>query len=649
MTGLGFGGNIESFVLSISSAVASPGAAGLAAGLIFCALVISIISFQLGSAKRHKAVKSALKVIQLSSSRSDFTSEFQSINESLTGSVPYEKRKSRPFDWAIKRAWDEYAETLVLPEVHTSGQVIRNTVRPSYFFNSVDLGFDHGFWRHLPGIFVSVGLFLTFLGIIAAFGVLVGKEGGFAFDNQGMGLFLNTAKSKFIMSLSGLFASIIFGIYYRYRTYRLDHVIASLADEIEYRVLFQAPEQIAAEQLKAVQEQSEQLKVLGNDLGAQVGAHVGQVISENFGEVFETMGNTSQNEVRGMVSNLGEALHAKLNESLNEMSNTLGTINKTLVDVADVLVSSGDSIGSEMANGVANLNGVAEALRLQMEQQSQATQEQLQVERAQGQRAMADLLAAIENNTRESSSKLESAAADLSEAAQNLAGSIAEAGDAASAKATATVAAIGDHATDSLSKASLDLNSRLSDVTGAILENLANFQEGIEDKLASPIREMSQNLAASNRELGRHAQAIETATDSQTDAANQLSQATNSLVQAGKPIASSVERIVAINETIRRALESNVALMETTKTSVDGSMKALDLTMQQLKTVVSDVEDIDAGLGKAFEKISQGLVASQEQVKAFADDINGQFTQGIQSIQSVMDGLSEFEPVRMSA
>jgi hypothetical protein len=61
----------------------------------------------------------------------------------------------------------EYRETLV---AHDEDGVVtlRNSVRPSVFFNPEDLHFGPGGWRTIPGLFVSIGLFLTFLGLIAA-------------------------------------------------------------------------------------------------------------------------------------------------------------------------------------------------------------------------------------------------------------------------------------------------------------------------------------------------------------------------------------------------------------------------------------------------------------------------------------------------
>jgi hypothetical protein len=45
---------------------------------------------------------------------------------------------------------------------------MRNAVRPSLFSSAEDLGFGPGWRRILPNLLLAVGLFLTFLGLIAA-------------------------------------------------------------------------------------------------------------------------------------------------------------------------------------------------------------------------------------------------------------------------------------------------------------------------------------------------------------------------------------------------------------------------------------------------------------------------------------------------
>ncbi|MCF8486128.1 MAG: hypothetical protein K9G71_13010 [Rhodobacteraceae bacterium] len=73
-----------------------------------------------------------------------------------------DKRKEKTYA-AVVAAWAEYRETLAS---HGEGEArhLRNSVRPSTFLNLEDLEYSAGFWRIVPGLFVTIGLFLTFLG-----------------------------------------------------------------------------------------------------------------------------------------------------------------------------------------------------------------------------------------------------------------------------------------------------------------------------------------------------------------------------------------------------------------------------------------------------------------------------------------------------
>src|SRR5690606_36439769 len=105
---------------------------------------------------------------------------------------------------SVAEHWTEFRETLVAYETGENEYVLRNAARPSIFFNVEDLGFGAGFWRIVPGLFVTAGLFLTFLGLVAAL------QGLSDINEESMSRLMNVASAKFIMSLTGLFCSIIF-------------------------------------------------------------------------------------------------------------------------------------------------------------------------------------------------------------------------------------------------------------------------------------------------------------------------------------------------------------------------------------------------------------------------------------------------------
>jgi hypothetical protein len=137
---------------------AAPGIVAL--GIVAFLVVFTAVFFR-EVFQRRKAVEWLKRQIQNSSTGADFSRDIDVLSASIKEGSTNEHRRH------LAAAWEKYKETLVQHE--EDGKIIlRNAVRPSMFLNPEDLGFGVGFWRIVPGLFVSGGLFLTFLGLIAA-------------------------------------------------------------------------------------------------------------------------------------------------------------------------------------------------------------------------------------------------------------------------------------------------------------------------------------------------------------------------------------------------------------------------------------------------------------------------------------------------
>jgi len=178
----------------------------------------------------------------------------------------FDERKKSADDSALAEAWSEFDETLFIDDTRDE-HVLRNSVRPSAFFNADDLHFGPGFYRILPGIFVSVGLSLTFLGLIAA---LAQMSNG-AIDDAAMGRLLGIASAKFIMSLTGLICSIALTVALRVWIGRLDSELHSLCRWVEGAMQFASLEQIGMDQLAAMVEDREHHRQLTLQMIAEIG------------------------------------------------------------------------------------------------------------------------------------------------------------------------------------------------------------------------------------------------------------------------------------------------------------------------------------------------------------------------------------------
>lgn len=635
-----YGRYFEQYILDFSNLVTERGSAGIVSAIIVSLLLFLIVSYGFDFFTRITNLKKFESIVKSSNSETDFKEKFDTINEEIRKSSLNKSLKGPK--WPLQRAWDEYCETILHSD---KTDVIRNTMRPTEFFNSYELGFGRGLGRQWVNIFVTLGLFATFLGIIAALRVLVEVDAsGGNFSNQSMANFLNAAKSKFIMSLTGLGASIIFNFTYRFMNGRGHSAIDSLCDAIEQRVTFQTSEQIADNQLLAIKEQTEQLQAMANNLGAQIGSSVGDAVAAKLEPVLERIGSSAGTEVEGLVSQLGDTIFQKLNASLDEVSATLNGVNNSMQDIAERLQTSSNNVGEEMTNAVKSLSELMENARKKAVEDDQSAQKQRNEHLQSSKDEMDKFLQLIEENTRKGSTELVEAAAKITEATENLQGSINSAADGIGEDASNAVAKIGQDAATKLGEAGSQVSASISEATDGVLENLTGFSDSLQGLLGDPVEKFADALKDSNRELRLHADGIIKSTNIQSRAADQLGESSKSLENVSRPISQSVEQIRQINSAISRSLEANNALMEATKSTVKSSMDAMQLSIRELEAIVENADDIDQKLGEAFKTISAGLNKTQDEVREHTDNIHNKFADGIRSIQRVLDGLEDFTP-----
>lgn len=602
------------------------------------ALSASIIWYVISTWSQIKAINWLNRVVSVADSPNQFAKQFDTIQSTIGDGVTSHNGQKA----ILSRVWEEYCETLVKPSDHDDHMPVRNTLRPSYFFNSGDLGFDRGFWKHLPSFFVSIGLFLTFLGIISALNALS------SFDDESMRSFLQSAKAKFIMSLSGLGVSIVFTVVYRIGALILERSVDKLCDSIEFRVLFQTREQLGFDQLEQLREQTGLFKRLGNDMGAQVGQAVAESLTQQLTPILTNINNSAGNRVSGMVGELGNALHAKLNESLNEMSSTLSAINTSLLQVSERLTHSGGTLSQEIASGIDNIKVATDQLLRGIQDREQSAREARSQEQTATHEAISILLESIEQNTRDNSNNINEAAQNLAKAVESLTGAIQSAGDEVKKQATSAVQNAGDVATAAISTAGARVENSFADSTQTLLDGLKDFQNRVDSILVDPIKLMAAKLAVSNTAISENAVAMKEAAASNKLSADTLNRSTMSLASAAVPIRDSVASLAQINSQIGQSIAEMREAMDAALNVTNASNSAMKTAIQELQQVVMRADDLDEKLGGAFERILKGVEQSEEKVMDYVAQVTTKFTQATQSLQQVVDGISEFQPANKS-
>lgn len=356
-------------------------------------------------------------------------------------------------------AWTEYRETLVL---HGEGEArhLRNSVRPSTFLNLEDLEYGAGFWRIVPGLFVTIGLFLTFLGLVAALDQMDVKSS----DTNEMRLMLDklltTASAKFIMSLTGLACSIVFTVVLRVGLGRLEHHIHALCSRVEYLLKFISLEDIAVEQLQAIKEQREHFRTIGMELVAELGRPlreelpqtISRSIAESMGPMMDRVAKVGTEGVGGMVNDLSEKFSSEVSGALANASDSIELAGRKIGELAARMDQSSGNMNEQLMASIATLTTTLGDIRKNTEDSAARTGEVFREGSEKMLAVMSETLQDIRDNTGRGAEAIKDAAGEMRSAAETFKDELSNAARAGAQQVEGQMAKTADAASGAITE-----------------------------------------------------------------------------------------------------------------------------------------------------------------------------------------------------
>jgi hypothetical protein len=314
---VGLGVWMKDFILGVAALLTDDWVPGAVASCLLLVAVVLGLAMWLVTRRQIVVISKLDRLLAKAKTPEHFAREYGAISATI------EDWPKAGYQGRLSATWSEFRETIIEPSEATGG-LIQNSVRPDEFFNSYNLGFGLGGWRFWPGFFVSVGLFLTFLGLVAAL-----VQTGRTLDQAGAGAdqalmtaalsdLLTVASAKFIMSLSGLFASILLGLVMRSLARLVDRKVSVLAHSIEHRVQFISLAELAQKQLaetvelrthltklnteliQALQKPLEEVSGRGGDAAIEMMKSVGEQLSSSLTETIADAGNQMEKAALSM-------------------------------------------------------------------------------------------------------------------------------------------------------------------------------------------------------------------------------------------------------------------------------------------------------------------------------------------------------------
>ena len=666
-----FGNLVVDVIVRTSDLLREEHTPGLVAAVLLGLLAWVIGHFGIETLRRCRALDALRRVVAAAATDPvAFSDSLSEVNRTIKGSGT--RRASSPRS-LVASAWDEYSETFVQ---HREGDqsILCNSVRPSQFFNPEDLHFGVGFWRVWPGLFVTIGLFLTFLGLISALHAMNTAEG---VSEEAMTNLLTVASAKFIMSLTGLACSIVFTAWLRFGTGRVEDAIHSVNRELEQRLSFLSLEKLAVEQVEATREQKEHFRRIGMELVEELGRplreELPKTISDSIGNAVSPLiaqvGELGTASVGEMVRDLSSRITTDVDDALRQASDQLGKAGDRLGLLVDRMDGSSDRMGSEMEGASERLAVAVGELRTTMSVGASATSGAFSDGVEAILAAMRTTLEGIRENTADGARAMADAAEEMRGAAERFREELSKATEEGTVAARermdrsgGDVARVIDGAGDRVRNAIEGTGREIAAITGEVTEKAGRDLLGPMGEIAQRLDEMVEALANGVREMRRASDGVKDGADATSDASTNFRGAARALVAAGDEVKPAVKRLEAatqnlaastrqVGESARHNAASAGQILEAAQAALGGERQAIDNTLQALTQVLEGtrgqgdrLDDIDEKLGRAFENYRTQVAGAVDALHGHVREMQEKLTPALDTMREIVEQAERFVP-----
>ncbi|WP_353569945.1 anti-phage ZorAB system protein ZorA [Candidatus Albibeggiatoa sp. nov. BB20] len=494
--------------------------------------------------------------------------------------------------------WSTFRQTLILP-TSDDEYIIYYTNRPNIYFNQsalVSPQLNLTLYQAVPNILVGIGLFFTFIGLIAA---LWFASEGVAAENveqakAALSELLHAATFKFITSVAGLLSSIIFSWREKAHLYQLSEKLHALCRGLEERLYFTTLEQLSKRQVDESKRQTEQLARFNSELAVSIAHALEDEFTEKLLEAIQPLAgaietleskltNMNQDALQNMVEQFSQSLQGAAGQEMQQMATTLHGLESILGSLGDKLNHSSVEFTQQMHEASSTLQqGFSEGASDLIQQLSQSIQK-VQAETSQEmQRAtepMQQLLGSMQelkNNIDESSLSLQR---ELTNAAE--------------------------HTADTLSSASEEFGKQMQQTSqslGQVREQIILVVRDtlpVIDKMSQQLQNVREGLQATESGLRTATPALIKATNHVEDLTDVVMNSSNALMESGH----TVEKV--------------------------------------WKKYQKHFEGVDNDVGKMFQELSTGLENYRDQVENFTTQLDESLNQSVKSLSGMIVELVE--------
>lgn len=672
-----FGNEITKIIINgAKSVMGTPANSGMVASILVCLLFVFGMLFLFSKGRQLSAIKELDVKVREFATIEQFAEGYGDLQNQLK--QDFRRKGPREATW---EAWDEFNETLV-PDDIDGPLRMRNSIRPTAFLNVEDLGFGPGYFRILPNLFVSVGLFFTFLGLVAALDQLGNNmQAGNSMEDS-MQEFMGIASAKFLVSLTGLFCSILFTVLLRRGQLSLDNGLHRLCIGIERRLVFVSLEDIGFRQLRAATEQREHLREIGMGMVAELQKplealpeRITGAIADKMDPIFERVSSMGTSNMEGLVGDLSSQLSHSVGNALTRASESLGEATARMGHMVDRMGATNAEAGSGLKEALEQMSRAVAEMRDEVSNSGKTATDTMNegAEKLLG--VMNDTLSGIRENTGQGANAMRKAADDMRNAAEGFRQALATASEEGSEAARARMAqssaeageaieGAGRALLDSFAATSSDIAKLGTEMGTVIGDNLLSQLEGVGDqleRLSNAIQSGTSGAQSAASGMNKSAVALEGASDTFRSASQSLVAATEPVRASHERIETAIRRVGEVVDTVSGNLTRNSAsvaenakhVLETAQVALgnerEGIQRSLEATraaMAQLTEEAENLDKIDEMLGRALAQYNEQLEAALGTAQDHIGQMRDALAPGLDTLKSVVEQAESFMPAQ---
>lgn len=555
-------------------------------------------------------------------SKAEFINHFEEYREKIL---------SQP---ALKRAWHEFEETLVIPSTEIGGDILNTSDVSSYLNHAtvVSPNVSFNYYRSVPNLLTGLGILGTFLGLAA--GVNAASSGLSSVTPEeittSLHQLLQGSSLAFFTSIVGISFSLVFVLVNARVSKNLDQILAQLVDTIESRLTRVTSASVALSQLEEAKQTTLELKSFNTDLIFSIRQTLEENIANRLSPQLEQLlsavenlrddrSTDSANVITKMTEQFAEVLRNQAGNQFEQLGTTVEELSDVLRSSTRALAETQEKVREAM---VSNTTKVAEKL-------AQTGQDIVSNVTNQLQQALGGLGATVEDQFKQVTTTLQ----DLDIIVKELNVNMRE----SQSKMTGTI----------------------EDSTATMVRAVNEVTQETSKYLASTVSNSVNDLKSATKQLTTAMNTTEVTIQSMNTFVERFSSLARVIEGTHEQIASTTKPMKEAVIGIQRTTQQHGQLLHDSRDCVVEIRATIDQLKQYADAVQRTWEDyrerfdgIDDSLKNAFEEFETGLSTYSERINQFVHELdntagscisqlaaaNSELTTAVEELSNVFEG-----------